>query len=118
MTAITKTETDALLARGLRDLWYPVCPSSFVKDEPRFTAIGILVVGLDNFFDVILPGDLVGGEELLHLVDVFVGGLGDFRSIFDFGLELVQNSFEVLVPKHEPEIFFDGGVFCGNPFCG
>ena len=34
MTAITKSETDALLARGLRDLWYPICPSSFVKDTP------------------------------------------------------------------------------------
>ena len=34
MTAITNPETDALLSRGLRDLWYPICPSSFVKDEP------------------------------------------------------------------------------------
>ena len=34
MTAITKTETDALLACGLRDLWYPICPSSFLKEEP------------------------------------------------------------------------------------
>ena len=34
MSSITKTETDALLARGLRDLWYPVCPSSFVRESP------------------------------------------------------------------------------------
>ena len=26
--------TDAVLAVGLKDLWYPVCPSSFVKESP------------------------------------------------------------------------------------
>ena len=25
---------DAALQSGLKDLWYPVCPSSFVKDAP------------------------------------------------------------------------------------
>ena len=34
MTAISPSETEALLERGLRDLWYPICPSSFVKDAP------------------------------------------------------------------------------------
>jgi len=26
--------TEAVLAEGLKDLWYPVCPSSFVKESP------------------------------------------------------------------------------------
>ncbi|MEO8546704.1 MAG: aromatic ring-hydroxylating dioxygenase subunit alpha, partial [Burkholderiaceae bacterium] len=34
MTANSAAEVDALLTRGLRDLWYPVCPSSFIKDSP------------------------------------------------------------------------------------
>ena len=34
MTANSADQVDALLARGLRDLWYPVCPSTFVKDSP------------------------------------------------------------------------------------
>ena len=25
---------DALLSVGLKDLWYPVCPSSFVRERP------------------------------------------------------------------------------------
>jgi len=33
-TAPTATAVDALLARGLYDLWYPICPSGFVQDRP------------------------------------------------------------------------------------
>ncbi len=34
MSTPTPQEVDALLARGLQDLWYPICPSSFVKERP------------------------------------------------------------------------------------
>ena len=34
MTAISKNEVDAVLERGLRELWYPICPSSFIEDRP------------------------------------------------------------------------------------
>ncbi len=34
MTTNISAEVDALLTRGLRDLWYPICPSTFVKDSP------------------------------------------------------------------------------------
>ena len=30
----TTTPVDALLERGLHDLWYPICPSSFVQERP------------------------------------------------------------------------------------
>jgi len=30
----TTSPADALLERGLQDLWYPICPSSFVKERP------------------------------------------------------------------------------------
>ena len=33
-TAPTPDQVDALLERGLYDLWYPVCPSSFIKERP------------------------------------------------------------------------------------
>ena len=33
-TAPTAAAVDALLARGLYDLWYPICPSGFVQDRP------------------------------------------------------------------------------------
>ena len=29
----TQTPVDALLERGLYDLWYPICPSDFVKEK-------------------------------------------------------------------------------------
>ena len=32
--APTAADVDALLARGLYDLWYPICPSGFVQDRP------------------------------------------------------------------------------------
>ncbi len=34
MTTNIPSDVDALLTRGLRDLWYPICPSTFVKDSP------------------------------------------------------------------------------------
>jgi len=34
MTTNSTYDVEALLARGLRDLWYPICPSTFVKDAP------------------------------------------------------------------------------------
>ena len=34
MSANTQTEVDALLARGLYNLWYPLCPSDFVTERP------------------------------------------------------------------------------------
>ena len=33
----TQTPVDALLERGLYDLWYPICPSDFVKEKPIST---------------------------------------------------------------------------------
>lgn len=33
-TAPTADQVDALLERGLYDLWYPVCPSGFLKERP------------------------------------------------------------------------------------
>ena len=33
-TSPTAAAVDALLARGLYDLWYPICPSGFVQDRP------------------------------------------------------------------------------------
>ena len=33
-TAPTAAAVDALLSRGLYDLWYPICPSGFVQDRP------------------------------------------------------------------------------------
>ena len=32
--AIDKTQVNALLERGLHNLWYPICPSGFVTDKP------------------------------------------------------------------------------------
>ena len=34
MSTVSKEEVDTLLQRGLRDLWYPICPSSFVAERP------------------------------------------------------------------------------------
>ena len=34
MSANTQPEVDALLERGLYDLWYPLCPSDFVNERP------------------------------------------------------------------------------------
>jgi phenylpropionate dioxygenase-like ring-hydroxylating dioxygenase large terminal subunit len=34
MSTTNNNEVDTLLARGLYDLWYPVCPSHFVKERP------------------------------------------------------------------------------------
>ena len=34
MSAVTAHEVDALLERGLYDLWYPICPIGFVRERP------------------------------------------------------------------------------------
>ena len=34
MSTVSKEEVDALLQRGLKDLWYPICPTSFVAERP------------------------------------------------------------------------------------
>ncbi len=34
MNTEQKDDVDDVLQRGLRNLWYPICPSSFVKQEP------------------------------------------------------------------------------------
>jgi phenylpropionate dioxygenase-like ring-hydroxylating dioxygenase large terminal subunit len=34
MSANPSAEVDALLERGLYDLWYPICPSSFIQERP------------------------------------------------------------------------------------
>ena len=34
MTATTETEVDKLLANGVRNLWYAICPSGFVDEKP------------------------------------------------------------------------------------
>ena len=31
---VTPQDIDKLLERGLYDLWYPICPSDFVKERP------------------------------------------------------------------------------------
>ena len=33
-TSPTAADVDKLLERGLYDLWYPICPSHFVKERP------------------------------------------------------------------------------------
>lgn len=34
MTTPQQSDVDAYLSKGLKDLWYPVCPSHFVKENP------------------------------------------------------------------------------------
>jgi phenylpropionate dioxygenase-like ring-hydroxylating dioxygenase large terminal subunit len=34
MTAVTAADVESLLAKGVRNVWYPICPSSFVADKP------------------------------------------------------------------------------------
>ncbi|MBS4047326.1 MAG: aromatic ring-hydroxylating dioxygenase subunit alpha [Alphaproteobacteria bacterium] len=34
MTSLNEAAVEALLTKGLRNVWYPICPSSFVTDKP------------------------------------------------------------------------------------
>lgn len=34
MTSVTAAAVEDLLVKGVRNLWYPICPSSFVTDKP------------------------------------------------------------------------------------
>ena len=33
MTAVTNQSINTLLARGVRNIWYPICPSSFIAES-------------------------------------------------------------------------------------
>jgi hypothetical protein len=34
MTAVTNQAIGKLLAKGVRNIWYPICPSHFLGDNP------------------------------------------------------------------------------------
>src|SRR5476651_879254 len=34
MVPVTADPVEALLAKGVRNTWYPICPSTFVTDKP------------------------------------------------------------------------------------
>lgn len=34
MTAVSEAAVESLLVKGLRNVWYPICPSTFVTDKP------------------------------------------------------------------------------------
>src|SRR5471030_1064576 len=34
MATVTADPVEALLAKGVRNTWYPICPSTFVTDKP------------------------------------------------------------------------------------
>ena len=45
MTAVTNQAINKLLARGVRNLWYPICPSHFLGEKPiSLRRLGLKVV--------------------------------------------------------------------------
>src|ERR1700760_1825135 len=58
MTAITQQAVQQLLARGVRNVWYPICPSHFLASKP---------ISLRRLrFKLVLGGDDKGRSVMLE----------------------------------------------------
>ena len=45
MTAVTNQSINTLLAKGVRNIWYPICPSHFLGEKPiSLRRLGLKVV--------------------------------------------------------------------------
>ena len=45
MTAVTNLAIGKLLAKGVRNIWYPICPSHFLADKPiSLRRVGVKLV--------------------------------------------------------------------------
>ena len=58
MTAVTNQAIGKLLAKGVRNIWYPICPSHFLGDKP----ISLRRLGLK----LVLWRDETGGCAMLE----------------------------------------------------
>ena len=71
MSTVNTTAVEDLLAKGVRNVWYPICPSSFVAEKPvSFHRVG---------YRMVLWRDVAGRVHALAQTDDAREGIDDAK---------------------------------------
>ena len=109
-SAPSKAEISAVLARGLKNLWYPLCPSSHVADQP----VSIRRLGLKL---ALWRAPRADGKGAVHALEDHCPHRGAPLSM---GTVMGENGNALACPYHGIEVRCDGMVtkVPASPGCG